>query len=297
MGTDDPRIIRQVAERLGNYVYVLVDPRDSMPFYVGKGTGARMLQHGIDAAHLSAPGDEGSAEASRKITRIRSIRSAGLEPVIWVLRYGLNSEYTAVEAAAIDLLMSFPVVPATAPEARLTPLTESCQLTNARREASHGYGITTLAQLVDDLAAPPLTTSTPLLLITLREWTELQEPLPGGGTRTGYGFKRAWLDQPQRHRDIEVLANSTRCWWVINPRRVEAQSINHAVAVYGGVTRALFRILPNSWVELKTRRWGFGAESVLHGALFDEVVGPHGYRVTPKARGDQSQFNYWPRHP
>ena len=295
MATDDPRIVRQVAERLGNYVYVLVDPRDSMPFYVGKGIGARMLQHGIDAAHLSAPEDEESAHASRKITCIRSIRFAGFEPVVWVLRYGLSTEYTAVEAAVIDLLMSFPVAPATTPEAVRVPLAESRQLTNTRREASRGHGITTLAQLVDDLAAPPLTTAAPLILITLREWTALKEPLPGGGTRTGYGFQRVWLDETRRHRDINLLADSTRCWWGINPRNVEAHGINHAVAVYGGVTRALFRILPNSWEQLKARRWGFCAEPVLDGVLFDEAVGLHGHRVPPKARGDQSQFNYWPR--
>ncbi|MGH3763613.1 MAG: hypothetical protein ACRDS0_23605 [Pseudonocardiaceae bacterium] len=192
-------------------------------------------------------------------------------------------------------VMSFPVAPATAPEAVRVPLAAARQLTNARREASHGFGITTLAQLVDDLAAPPLTTTVPLLLITLREWTVLEERLPGSGTRTGYGFKRVWLDETLRHRDIDVLADSTRCWWGINPRKVEAQGINHAVAVYGGVTRALFRILPNSWVQLKERRRGFCTEPVLNGALFDEVVGRHGHRVPPKARGDQSQFNYWPR--
>ena len=42
MTTDDPRIVRQVADQLGNYVYLLVDPRNSMPFYVGKGTGMQL---------------------------------------------------------------------------------------------------------------------------------------------------------------------------------------------------------------------------------------------------------------
>lgn len=64
MTTDDPRIVRQVAEQLGNYFYVLVDPRDSMPFYEGKSIGIRMLQHGIDAAQLSAPGSEENNETS-----------------------------------------------------------------------------------------------------------------------------------------------------------------------------------------------------------------------------------------
>lgn len=42
----DGNVIKQVSERLGQYVYLLVDPRDSRPFYVGKGRGVRMLAHG-----------------------------------------------------------------------------------------------------------------------------------------------------------------------------------------------------------------------------------------------------------
>jgi hypothetical protein len=295
MTTDDPRIVRQIAEQLGNYVYVLVDPRDSMPFYIGKGIGVRMLQHGIDAAQLSAPDSEENDETSRKIARINNIRATGAEPDIWVLRYSMGTEYTAVEAAAIDLLMSFPVQPAFSPDPIRVPLAEPHQLTNVRREASRSHGITTLCQLVDDLAAPPLTTTTPLLLITLREWIALEEPLPGGGTRAGFGFKRTWLNETLRRQDIDVLADATRCWWGINPHSVETHGIEHAVAVYGGVTRALFCILPDSWEQLKQRRRGFCAEPIMTGALFDDVVGRHGHRVPAKARGDQSQFHYWPR--
>jgi hypothetical protein len=79
MITEDPRVLAQVASERGNYVYVLVDPRDSTPFYIGKGVGTRMLQHGIDAAQLTA--DEAEDEGSRKLQRIREMRGEGLRTV------------------------------------------------------------------------------------------------------------------------------------------------------------------------------------------------------------------------
>lgn len=43
----DPCVQRQVADELGLYVYMLVDPRASVPFYVGKGRCERLAVHGI----------------------------------------------------------------------------------------------------------------------------------------------------------------------------------------------------------------------------------------------------------
>jgi hypothetical protein len=61
----------EVAERLGPfYVYVLVDPRSAEIFYVGKGTGERLLHHGREA-DFAAHGRAGSA----KVRRIREIRA------------------------------------------------------------------------------------------------------------------------------------------------------------------------------------------------------------------------------
>jgi hypothetical protein len=83
-----------VAERLGYYVYLYVDPRDKAPFYVGKGQGGRAL------AHLADDGE------SRKVARIKEIQAAGLEPQIDVLVHGLSSEEAAfrIEAAVIDAI-------------------------------------------------------------------------------------------------------------------------------------------------------------------------------------------------
>lgn len=89
-----PRIPPEVADRLGWYVYVYVDPRDRRIFYVGKGRRGRVL------THLTAQGE------SRKVRTIEELRTAGLEPRLEVLAHGLADEETAyrVEAAVIDSL-------------------------------------------------------------------------------------------------------------------------------------------------------------------------------------------------
>ena len=278
--------VAQVSERLGNYVYVLVDPRDSRPFYVGKGIGLRMMSHGLEA--LDAHGDTDG----KKVARIKEIRAAGLEHEIWIVRYGLTrSEYTAVEAAVIDTLGSFPVVPSAK---AYRPLELREELTNMRREDAKGKGMILLERLVDELAAPPLTTAAPLLLITLSAWTDEQMDVAGGRTRHGNGFKREWYEPATRDMHIHELEMSTTAWWKLSRKSVEARGIHHAVAVHRGVTRGLFAIKTDSWASANGRS-GFVGEPVLAGDLYDEVVGPHGHRVTTKQRGTQNPIAYWPR--
>ena len=85
-------------ERLGYYVYLLIDPRDDKVFYVGKGKGWRIL------AHLGEGSDVGD-DAPEKDKRIRDIRAAGCEIKPDVLRQGLTEEEAfEIEAAVIDLI-------------------------------------------------------------------------------------------------------------------------------------------------------------------------------------------------
>jgi hypothetical protein len=83
-----------MAEKLGYYVYLYVDPRDGKVFYVGKGKDERCLEH------LSEDDDH------PKVKRIREIFAVGLEPRIEMLAHGLRTEQEAynIEAAAIGLL-------------------------------------------------------------------------------------------------------------------------------------------------------------------------------------------------
>jgi hypothetical protein len=127
----DSAVLENVSDELQAYVYMLVDPDTGVPFYVGKGHRLRHEAHvaGVRASMAGAlnPVEESPEEESGKVAKIKDIlnRDTGSEPEVWIIRYGLQkAEYTAAEAALIDLLMTFPVVPRRGSEAR-TPL--GCQ--------------------------------------------------------------------------------------------------------------------------------------------------------------------------
>lgn len=92
--TNLARIPRDVARKLGFYVYLYINPLDGHVFYVGKGKGQRALSHLQDTSR------------SRKASVMQNIRRAGKEPLIEILAHGLPDAESAfrVEAAAIDLL-------------------------------------------------------------------------------------------------------------------------------------------------------------------------------------------------
>lgn len=90
-----------VSEKIGFYVYLLIDPRDESVFYVGKGTGHRCFSH---LAEAQVTGDDTTGDYE-KLDRIRDIESSGLPVRIDILRHGLGEhEAFLVESAAIDLV-------------------------------------------------------------------------------------------------------------------------------------------------------------------------------------------------
>lgn len=290
---DNKRVHQQVADELGLYVYMLVDPRTGVPFYVGKGRSERYASHGEEAML-----DADLAVTSDKLTKIRAIREEGAEPEIWIVRHGMRSEaeYTSVEAACIDLLRSMPVL-ATNPDAARLPKGQSSQLTNARSEASRGHGIMLLQDLTDEKAAPLLETTTALLIVTLGTWVDSQEVALDGSELEGYGYKSTWLPGAERVKNYHDIGHSASKWFKFTEREVERRGIDYAVAAHRGVTRALLRIVPGSWQSTGSgaeRRSGFAFDVVTEGALFDETVGEHGHRLPEKTRGEQSTFRYWP---
>lgn len=91
----------EVAAKLGNYVYRLIDPRNGETFYVGKGRGNRVFQHANDPQSLKFDDDEDDVAA--KLQRIRQIKMAGLSVIHLIHRHDIPDESVLeVEAAVID---------------------------------------------------------------------------------------------------------------------------------------------------------------------------------------------------
>ena len=85
---------QKVRLMLNSYVYIYIDPRNGVPFYIGQGKGNRVFGH-----------DKDSKEESRKIRMLKELGKLAIKPKIDILRHGLSSEEAKlVESVCIDLL-------------------------------------------------------------------------------------------------------------------------------------------------------------------------------------------------
>ncbi|MEC5293772.1 hypothetical protein VSX64_24915 [Aurantimonas sp. C2-6-R+9] len=92
----------EVIQRLGYYVYRLIDPRNGETFYIGKGRGNRVFHH-VAASLKQEELEDDEDEISIKIQRVRDISADGLEIIHIIQRHGMTSaEALHVEGALID---------------------------------------------------------------------------------------------------------------------------------------------------------------------------------------------------
>lgn len=94
------RFTEEVCQRLGNYVYRLIDPRNGETFYVGKGRNNRVFDH---ADGIANDAEENDTFIDSKLNRIRAIKSAGLAVLHVIHRHEIpDAAVFEVEAALID---------------------------------------------------------------------------------------------------------------------------------------------------------------------------------------------------
>jgi hypothetical protein len=168
-----------VAEKLGYYVYRLIDPRNGETFYVGKGQGDRVFQHAKGALKFAAHEDA----LTTKMQRIKEILSAGLEVGHVIHRHGIKDEETAfqIEAAVTD---AYP------------------GLTNEVRAHDTDFGVAHVEEIIARYAAEPFVPMHPLLLISICH--AFYEP----GKSVYDAVRYAWVLNPEKARRAEfVLAH------------------------------------------------------------------------------------------
>lgn len=131
-----------VIEKLGYYVYLLIDPETDDIFYVGKGVGNRIFAHLNHA--ISSPLE------SDKLGKIRSIQAKDLQVKHIILRHGLTEkEAFEVEGSLIDFI-------------GLEGLTNIVS-----GHHSTGRGRMTTHEVIIQYDAPKLEISEPVMLITV----------------------------------------------------------------------------------------------------------------------------------
>lgn len=68
-----------------SYVYLLIDPRNNLPFYVGKGQGNRCNFHVSEAKYYTK-------RKSLKLNKIRKLLSLGLSPIVRKVEENVSDE-------------------------------------------------------------------------------------------------------------------------------------------------------------------------------------------------------------
>jgi hypothetical protein len=250
----------EVADKIGPfYVYVLIDPRDNSIFYVGKGTGRRLLAHGQEA-HMK----QDLGPRSDKVKRIKEIRSIGYEPRIDIIRHGLDEDDAFLVESA--LIASLPT------------------LTNVVSGHGASQGRLPLNELVRRIGATPIEPGAPpVLLIRLGPWQNETTEMEPSAFRKGHGYRDGI--------SLHELADATRGWWRVDPTRVKRGHIRYAVAVYEGVTRGILVI--GDWITRDDGRRAFIATPVTSGSIFNQWIGPLGRRIG-FSQGNQNPVSYWP---
>ena len=136
---------QSVCEKIGYYVYVLKDPRDSKIFYIGKGVGNRVFRHVFGVLDNSNETD--------KLNLIREIINDDLEVQHYILRHSLTSEQALeIESTCIDLL-------------GLQNLTNSVKGHN-----SWERGLKTVNEVIQYYDAKIVTISEPAIIITINKY-------------------------------------------------------------------------------------------------------------------------------
>lgn len=227
-------------ERLGGYVYALVDPRKNEIFYIGKGGGVSGKGNDRAEAHLD---ETRKALASKQVLdakqqRISDINRAKQQVGLIIVRRNVDSETAKhVEAALIDLLST-----------------------------GSSFGKLTNKVRGSDIASHAIITS-----------ENCMEVMPVNVCPT-QSIENVWLFNIKKEleRGIKTPAEATKGSWKISDKVIQAEQNKkcYAVGLVNGVARVVIEIKRWKKSELHQGRYDFEGdvvnESVVGRELFEK---------------------------
>jgi len=214
-----------VIENLGYYVYILVDPRNNKPFYVGKGVGNRVFAHMNDTVT-----DE--TKVSLKQSLIRDIQHDGKQVEIYIARHGLNGdEAFEVESTLIDFIQLRNL------SNEVEVHEEEKQLTNiVLGHHAAERGLMTLNEIQQLYGAEEAEITDPVIIINInRKYTRGMSP--------------------------EEIYGITRASWKVSA--TSAAKATYALASFRGIIKEVFTI--SEWVPVEGGRMAFNGEIAVDG--------------------------------
>lgn len=215
MGKEIKEFSEEVINKLGFYVYALIDPREESygVFYIGKGQGNRVFDH-ANGIRSQQKEEEGTEEDSEKIAIIKDILKSGKKVKYYILRDGLD-EPTAftVESTLIDLL--------TYDSFKGHTLGHLSNIQNGHHQNING--IKTVEQVIEHYGAPEV---------------DLERYI-----HQGINFIAIKLNPDQIKVERDYYKRAHFCWKVSKER---ANNCHYVLAVTNGIIREVFPCL-HAW--------------------------------------------------
>lgn len=241
---------------IGNYVYLLVDPRDNTIFYVGKGKGNRVFSHEEHVKKLISKAVTLQRPLSAKEYMIQEIIHNGKKVLKYIVRIGLTKdEAFVVESVIINLLGS----------SEMGDIKFAASLTNI--QCGHGMrknGLMTVEEVESLYGVKPLTRRMikhNLLCININRLYD---------------------------SDLDIY-NATRSSWVLKPER--ANKCDYVASEYQGVIKALFVVNEKGWYQCgdpKDRRFQFDGTCVTEPKILDLYINK---RIEKSSNGKRPSRN------
>jgi hypothetical protein len=201
---------QKTQQELKSYVYMLLDPQDNKPFYVGKGNDNRVFEH----MNLALSDSDISTLKYDKIREIVNVRQQTVQHII--VRHGLTDrEAFQIEASLIDTLIH-------------------CGIGLTNEQGGHNSiekGLMTSEEIIQQYNAEPL--------------DDIANDCVIINVNTSYNDLKKNARKHGRNIDTTAIYQATKETWFIGKDKVE--HLKYVLSEYKGLIVEVFEVDNNGW--------------------------------------------------